>query len=80
MKELDQMFKGFLYSKETPKIRQEILELPNTLVGLSKLNLAIFNKYLKACWSRGIYQEDEEWPIFATTMIWIKFSFLEIFT
>ena len=52
MGEIDQMFKDFLWGKKPPKFRQEILELPNTLGGLIYPNLAIFDKALKANWSR----------------------------
>ena len=58
------MFKDFLWGKKPPKFRQEILELTYTLGGFIYTNLAIFDKALKANWSRRIYQVSEEWAIF----------------
>ena len=57
-----------------------MLLLPNTLGGISFPNLTIFDKAPKAIWSIRIYKEDGGWAIFIYALIWIEFSFLELFT
>ena len=75
--ERDQMFKDFLLGLKTPKFIQEI---PNTSGGLNYPNLAIFDKALRQVDLEEYIEKVRDRQCFPYTMVWKRFSFLEIFT
>ena len=63
-KNLENMFKTFLWNNKNPKFRKEILETLPNLGGLKLTNLKIFDSALKISWIRRLTMQSGEWAVF----------------
>ena len=65
---LENMFKNFLWGKNPPKFRKNILENLNNLRGMKMTNLKNFDYSLKISWLKRITTQTEGWVEFLIEM------------
>ena len=78
IKNLNTVFRNFIWNQKPPKFRKEILENTVKLGGLKMTNLAVFNNALKISWIKRLKMKMIGGNNFQGTMRSIKSFYLEI--